>query len=223
MTVTPRRLAAVAAAMAGLLVAAFLLAGRWQPSAERYPLQGIDLPERPGPIEWGSVRAAGADFAYLVATVGARGRDPAFEHHWQALPGAGLRRGAVHLYSLCEDGAAQGDAFNAVVPRAADALPPAVDIAEREGCDAPGPDVATGVRAFVERVETHAGKPVILRLSRGVERRYALSRAFDRPLWLTGSFLRPSYTDRAWRLWRANDWRRIEGVEGTVNWDVVAP
>ena len=219
-----RRLALGTAALAALSFGALTLANRWTPSPQIYPLQGIDLGERPQPIEWGSVRASGADFAYLVATVGARTRDPAFESNWQSLPEAGLRRGAVHLYSLCEDGAAQGDAFNAVVPRVADALPPAVDLSFRDGCDAPapGPAVTDQLRAFVRRVETHAGKPMILRLSRGVERRYALSTALVRPLWLTGNFLRPGYTDRPWRLWRASDRRRIEGLDRAVNWNVVA-
>ncbi|MDB5696914.1 MAG: glycosyl hydrolase [Sphingomonas bacterium] len=222
---TPFRLAAGALLVAALVVSAIALAARWHPSKQRYPLQGVDLGERPGPVEWGSVRAAGADFAYIVATAGARTRDPSFGENWEALPAAGLRRGAVHLYSLCEDGAAQGDAFNAVVPRAADALPPAVDLSMRDGCTAPerGPAVAEGVRAFAKRVEAHAGKPLILRLSRAVERRYGLSKALTRPVWLTGNFLRPGYVDRPWRLWRANDGRQIEGVHGTVNWVVVAP
>jgi lysozyme len=74
----------------------------WHPKTSQYPLQGIDLDERPGPIEWGTVRARGADFAYLVATSGADRRDPGFEANWAALPDAGLRRGAIHLYSLCQ-------------------------------------------------------------------------------------------------------------------------
>ena len=214
-----------AAAAAVLAFAAHAAAERWRPSPARYPLQGVDLSERPGAVAWNSVRVAGADFAYLVATSGTRGRDPDFEANWQALPDAGLRRGAVHLYSLCEDGAAQADAFNAVVPRATDALPAAVDIADREGCDppAPGPAVTDNLRRFVTRVEAHLSKPVILRLSRGVERRYTLSRALDRPLWLQQSFVAPGYATRPWRLWRATTMRRVEGVDQSLNWDVVAP
>lgn len=221
---TPVRLAAIVLAVALLLLAGRAALGAWRPSVERYPLQGIDMSERPPAVEWGSVRAAGADFAYLVATAGARGRDPAFEANWQALPDAGLRRGAVHLYSLCESGAAQADSFNAVVPRTADALPPAIDIDLRDDCDAPavGNAVIDQLRTFISRVEAHAGKPVVLRLSRGAERRYRLSAAIDRPLWLAGAFLRPGYAARPWRMWRATRWRRIDGVEGDVNWNVVA-
>lgn len=218
------KLALGAAAAIGLAIGGHAFAGHWRPSPKSYPLQGVDLGEQPPAVEWHSVRAAGADFAYLVATSGAHGRDPRFEANWLALPEAGLRRGAVHLYSLCEDGAAQADAFNATVPRTADALPAAVDIDLREGCEppAPGPAVTDAVRAFVGRVETHTGKPLIMRLSRAAERRYRLSTALDRPLWLRGNFLRPAYASRPWRLWRASDMRRIDGVDGPVNWDVVA-
>ena len=217
--------AALLFAAGALGIGGWSWATHWRPSPTTYRLQGVDLPADPQGVDWGSVRAAGADFAYLAATAGTRERARGFEANWQALPDAGLRRGAVHLYSLCEDGAAQADAFNATVPRTDDALPPAVDVDLRDGCKppAPGPAVTDGLRRFVARVETHMGKPVIVRLSGAAERRYALSTALDRPLWLTGNLLRPGYAPRPWRLWRASDMRRIDGVDGPLNWDVVAP
>lgn len=221
---TVGRAALLLATAGAVATAGTLAAHQWRPSPVRYPLQGVDLPADPPAIDWGSVRAAGADFAYLTATAGAHARAQGFEPNWGALPEAGLRRGAVHLYSLCEDGIAQADSFNATVPRAADALPPAVDVDLREDCDppAPGPTVTDSFRRFVARVEAHMGKPMILRVSSAAERRYALSTALDRPLWVTGNLFRPGYAPRPWRLWRASDMRRLDGVEGAVNWDVVA-
>jgi lysozyme len=212
---------------AGLLaLAGWSWATGWHPSTERYPLQGIDLPERaPAAIEWGTVRAGGADFAYLVATSGADRRAPRFETHWAALPQAGLRRGAVHLYSLCQPAEAQANAFNTTVPRTGDALPAAVDISYREDCTArPGrPALVAALRRFAAIVEAHTGHPLILRVARGVEDDYQLTAAIDRPIWAMGNLLRPGYPARPWRLWRASDLRRIDGIEGPVNWDVVAP
>ena len=217
---------AAALMVVGLLaIAGWAWATRWAPSPARFPLQGIDLAANPAPIEWGSVRADGADFAYLVATIGAHERDSAFGGNWDALPEAGLRRGAVHLYSLCEPGADQADAFNTVVPRADDALPAAVDISFRDDCTArPDRDeLVRDVSRFVTMVETHTGKPVLLRLSHAVESRYTLSASVQRPLWAMGNLLAPNYASRPWRMWRASDLRHIEGVDGPVNWDVVAP
>ena len=217
--------AAGLAALAGAGVGAWAWATTWHPSAQRYPLQGIDLPENPTPVEWGSVRAAGADFAYLVATSGRDRRDPAFEGNWAALPQAGLRRGAVHLYSLCQRGVDQADAFNTFVPATPDALPAAVDVDYRPDCAA-RPDkaaLAADLARFVERVEAHTAKPLLLRVSRAVERDYALTAAVRRPVWAIGNAFTPGYTARPWRMWRASDIRRVDGIGGPANWDVVAP
>jgi lysozyme len=213
---------AAALAAAGLVgIGGWRWATHWRPSPDVYPLQGVDLPVDAPVIEWGSVRAAGADFAYLTATAGARTRAPAFEANWHAVPEAGLRRGAVHLLDPCLDGRAQADAFNAVVPRTADALPPAVAIEETGECDAAAAD--RELRRFVAAAEAHSRKPIVLRVSRGVQGRYRLATAIDRPLWVIGDFLRPGYGARPWRLWRASGLRRVDGVEQPMNWSVVAP
>lgn len=213
------------AAICAAAVGAWTWATNWHPSSERYPLQGIDLPENPPPVEWGSVRAAGADFAYLVATSGADRRDTAFEANWAALPQAGLRRGAVHLYSMCQSATEQANAFNTFVPTAADALPAAVDIDYRADCTVqPDKAVLAGeIARFVERVEAHTAKPVLLRVSRAVERDHQLSAVIGRPVWAVGNAFPPDYTARPWRIWRASDIRRLDGIAGSVNWDVVAP
>lgn len=212
--------------VAGLLaIFGWTIATRWAPSTRTYPLQGVDLPAGPAPIDWGSVRADGADFAYLVATVGADQREATFEANWDALPEAGLRRGAVHLYSLCQPAVDQANAFNTVVPRTDDALPAAVDISFRADCTArPDRDALVGsVRQFLSMVETHTGKLVLLRLSRPAESHYTLSAALARPVWAVRNLVAPDYAARPWRMWRASDFRQIEGVEQPVNWDVVAP
>lgn len=218
--------AALALAAVGVLgIAGRHVATVWAPSPTQYPLQGVDLGEAPGEVEWGTVRAGGADFAYLAATAGADRRVPSFEGNWNALPAAGLRRGAVHLYSLCQLASDQADAFNTVVPRVADALPPAVDVAFRDDCAArPDRAVLAGeIARFAQRVEAHTGKPVLLRVSEAVEDEYALTQAIDRPVWSLANVFPPAYAARPWRMWRASDFRRVEGIEGPANWDVVAP
>lgn len=215
------RAAVVLAAAGALGIGAWRWATHWRPSPATYPLQGVDLPLAAPALDWGSVRAAGADFAYLTATAGARDRAPAFEANWQALPEAGLRRGAVHDFAPCEDGRAQADSFNAVVPRSADALPAAVAV--DAGGDCTPAQAVAALRRFAAVVEAHSGKPVIVRLTAAAEARWKLVDALDRPIWVTGDLFRPAYVARPWRLWRASDMRRIEGVAAAMNWDVVAP
>ncbi|MEG3164230.1 GH25 family lysozyme [Sphingomonas sp. PB2P19] len=218
------KIAGVMIALGLLAIAGWSYATGWHPAAARYPLQGIDLGENPGPVEWGTVRARGADFAYIVATSGADRRDPAFEANWAALPEAGLRRGAVHVYSLCQRASDQANAFNTFVPQADDALPAAIDIAFHDDCTA-RPERETLIAEIAQlaaMIETHTRKPVLLRIAKPVETIYRLSEALPRPVWAVANVITPDYAARPWRMWRASDFRRVDGIEGPVNWNVVA-
>lgn len=217
----------VAAAMAILMLtgAGWWYARQWQPSPDEYPVQGVDVDAASGAIHWGTARGQGVDFAYVVATMGDSGRDPGFEAHWAALPANGIRRGAVHVYSLCSPGIAQADHFNASVPRTIDALPVAVDFALAPDCAA-RPDRAAlvaGVQAFLARVERHTGKPAILRVTGDFEEMYRLGDSIDRSFWGRRRFLPPDDLARGWRMWQASDLRVVEGFERPVNWNVAAP
>ena len=217
--------AAVVLASAGLLgISGWHAATRWHPSGRTYPFQGVDVSAAQGEIEWPSVAADGAVFAYVTATAGLD-RDARFEANWQGGGEAGLRRGALHLYSLCRGGGEQADAFNLVVPQSDDALPAAVDIAFRDDCPA-RPDRAVliaDLTRFVAAVETHTGRPMLLKVSRAIERRYRLSEALPRPVWAMSNGFAPGYAARPWRMWQASGFRRVQGIEGAVDWDVVAP
>lgn len=215
-----------AAVLVGLLgVVGWTFAISWRPSPATYPLQGVDVSAAQGAVDWATVRAGGADFAYARATEGADGRDPRFAENWRAIYAAGLRRGAIHVFSLCRLAVDQANNFVVTVPRAGDALPAAVEIDFADDCDArPDRAVLVGeVGRFLRQVETHTGKPVMLAVSERFEAAYRLSAAFERPVWSVADFFPPAYAARPWRMWRASDIRRIEGVAGPVNWDVVAP
>lgn len=213
----------VAIALSG--VAAWQYATRWQPSTDRYPVQGVDVSASDCVIDWNTVSAAGADFAYVVATRGASERDPAFEANWRGAEAAGLRRGAIHVYSFCQPAREQANAFNTFVPSDAATLPVAIDISYDPSCAARPERAAlvSDLKLLATTIETHMGKPVLLRVARAVESDYEISAALPRNLWATGNFIAPSYAARPWRLWRANDMRRVDGIDHPANWDVAAP
>ncbi|SDA14000.1 glycoside hydrolase family 25 protein [Sphingomonas sp. NFR15] len=222
-----KRLAAmgvVAVLLIALACAASALALQWRPSA-KYPIQGVDVSDAQGEIEWWSVHGAGADFAYVRATSGAAGRDMRFAANWDAVPKTGMRRGAMHRYSLCHLAVDQANNFNTTVPRTPDALPAAIELGFTDDCAArpDAPAVIAELRRFLTMVEAHTGKPVLLKISRPFDAAYHVTAAFDRPVWATGNFFPPDYAARPWRMWQANDMRRIDGIEGPVNWDVVRP
>ena len=217
------RVCAALLLIAGLIALAWACAQRWRPDETTWPTQGVNVSQRQGEIEWHMLRAAGADFAYIEATEGASLRDEAFERNWRDSRAAGVRHGAYHVFTLCRSGSAQATNFIATMPREADALPPAVDLAFGGDCTArPARDALVGeLRRFLDAIEAHAGKPAVLSVTREFEDAYRISEAFDRPLWLHRLALRPNYGARPWAMWQASDIHRVDGIDGPVDWNVV--
>ena len=196
----------------------------WAPPRRDFPFQGIDIAAANGPVDWAVVRGGGVDFVYLVATIGADAREPGFETRWHDVDAAGLRRGAIHLYSLCRLASDQANNFNTSVPRSDDALPAAVGIDFDPACNA-RPErqvVIDEVVRYLTMIETHTGKPALLKISQRFDAAYRLSGAVRRSLWGVRNFLPPVYGARPWRMWQASDMRRIDGVATPVHWNVVA-
>ncbi|MBD8677490.1 GH25 family lysozyme [Sphingomonas sp. CFBP 13720] len=195
----------------------------WHPASDRFAVQGLSVSAADGTIDWPMVRAQGADFAYVAASSGAT-RDPAFETNWNGAHDAGLRHGALHVFSLCDPTSAQVTAWLTTVPREPDALPAALGLDFAPGC-AVRPtraQVLTAIRGFLGPVEYHDGQPMILRISAAFEDEYRISDAIVRPLWAQRDFFEPDYLARPWRLWQATTRRRIDGVDGPVAWSAAA-
>jgi lysozyme len=215
-------------AFVALVFGAILLwvfATRWAPSRTTYPLQGTDISAAQGEIDWRKVRAAGADFAYIKASEGTDIRDTLFAENWERAREAGLRRGASHSFTLCRLARDQATNFIATVPREANMLPAALNLSFEDSCPA-RPDrkvVLTEIALFIEMVEAHTGKAMILYLTKDFEEAYQVSRAVDRSLWLRRMFFAPNYGSHPWVIWQASNQRRIDGINGPVNWNVLQP
>lgn len=205
-------------------VAAWTLALSWRPS-DRYAFQGVDVGDTQGVIDWWTVRHGGADFAYLRATYGASGRDTRFASNWADVYATGLRRGALHDFSVCQLAADQANNFNTTVPRDSDALPAAVYVGFSADCRSrPARAIVLDeLRRYVTMVEAHTGKPVLLKVARDFDAAYHVTAGISRPVWAVQAFFPPDYSARPWRMWQASDMRRIDGVTGPVHWNVVAP
>lgn len=224
--VTPLRLMIVAVITGSLIVGGFVLFTRhWTPSHSRYPVQGLTVSAQSGAINWRMARAAGADFVYIVATSGTRARDPAFDDYLAGARDEGLRYGAVHRYNLCDRPYDQATAFIATVPRDAAMLPPAVQLDFTDDCAArPNRDtLLADLNIFLNQIETHAAKPALIRVSHDFEARYDVAGGINRTLWLEGGFFPPDYATRRWVLWTASTWRRVDGIDGSIEWNVVRP
>ena len=216
--------AVVLAAVALLALGLRFYAGSWRPPLTEFPSQGVDVSAAAGAIDWPTLAAEGADFAYVRATAGSGERDAQFDANWQGVAAAGIPRGALHVYSLCGRAADQARNFVTTVPRTDDALPAAMLIDFEPDCAA-RPDRKTllqEIGRFINAVETHTGKPMLLKVTKPVEAAYQLSGAVARPVWAVANYFSPEYAVRPWRMWQANSARHVAGAEAPVHWNVVA-
>ncbi|PLK26876.1 glycoside hydrolase family 25 protein [Novosphingobium sp. TH158] len=196
----------------------------WQPPREQWPVQGVEVGSDDGPVDWTALKAIGVDFAYIDASASAFARDSGFAANLEGARAVGLQVGAVHEYDPCQPADRQAANFVTVVPRDAKLLPSAVSL-DRLAEDCPSKVTEAAVESelttFLNQVETHTGKPVILKLGAKFEARYHVAAAINRNLWLVRTRLEPDYAGRPWTLWTANSWLRTEATEKPLRWVAV--
>lgn len=223
MTALLRRLTAWAVLLLFAGGALMWWAARWMPDQDQYPVQGVSISAANGDVAWGRIKAAGASFAYLAATDGARGRDNHFATNRDGAALQKIRSGAVHRYRLCAFAADQAANFIRNVPRDSTALPPAVWLELDDDCAA-RPSRAlllSELTTFLAQIEAHMGKRSIIAPSAAFDAEYGVSRDVARTTWVRGFFFEPDYGAHDWTMWQASAYVRISGAAGTVGWNVV--
>ncbi len=194
------------------------------PDTADYPDQGAEISSADGPIRFATLRAVGARFVYLDASDGARIEDTAFAANLAAARKAGLQVGAVHTFDPCAMADGQSANFVVLVPRMRDLLSPAIAL-DRTADDCPTPigdaAVESELMTLINQIEAHAGRPVILQVSKAFEDRYRLASRIERNLWVVGTWRRPTYAGRPWLMWTANTALATEAGDEPLRWVVV--
>lgn len=188
---------------------------------------GIDVSTHQGAIDWTAVAGDGIDAAYVKASEGATFEDDRFAENWAGAKAAGLEVGAYHFFTLCKEGEEQ--AANLIgrlreVGADASALPPVVDLELSGNCAARPSRAVVQERllAFVTAVEEATGQQVRLYLLGDFAGPYPLPAALaDRERWVRRLLLRPA--DDGWAWWQVSSRASVDGVEGPVDLDVLAP
>ena len=87
----------------------------------------------------------------------------------------------------------------------------------------PDAAVASELMTLVNQIEMHTGKPSILMLSKDFEQRHPVAARIERHLWVSGTWIEPTYAGRPWMLWTANEAFESEISEEPVRWVVGRP
>ena len=111
------------------------------------------------------------------------------------------------------------------MPADPDALPPAVDLEYMGNCARPVSPQAfhAELAEFIRLVEARFRKPVRLYLTEEFDHAYGVSARVNRPLWLRRLVLEPDFGARPWTIWQASNFRRLRGIDGRVDWNVMRP
>jgi len=198
----------------------------WQPPRAAWQLQGIEVSADDGVVDWKAAKAIGADFAYLDASASAFARDAAFAKNLEDARAARLQVGAVHRYDPCQPADKQAGNFMTVVPRDSALLPPAVELDMLgEDCPVKVTDAAieSELTTFLNQIETHTGKPALIKVTSAFESKYHIAARIDRNLWLVRTRFQPDYAGRPWTLWTANSALSTEAAKMPLRWVVVQP
>lgn len=200
-----------------LAALAAMFGGWWTPWATR-DIQGVDVSWHQGAIDWRALAASDIAFAYIKATEGGDHVDPRFAFNWNDAGAAGLYRGAYHFFTLCQPGARQATNFIAVVPRAAGALPPALDLEHMGPCrEGPTmPDVIAEARAFLDRVEAHYGARPIIYTTREFHDTHLRQLQGER-FWIRSLASPPAFRKDDWIIWQHHNRGHRRGVEGPLD------
>lgn len=201
-------------ALGAILAAA---GGWWTPWAARYA-QGVDVSHHQGAIDWRALASDNVSFAYIKATEGATHVDTRFADNWAQAGRVGLYRGAYHFFTLCQPGARQAANFIAIVPRADDALPHALDM-EHMGPCREGPsmtDIVGEMRNWLDLVEAHYGARPLIYTTREFHDAHLRAVAGER-FWIRSLGVSPRFRERDWVIWQHHNRGHRSGVQGPID------
>lgn len=197
----------------------------WRPDEGRYPDQGALVPANGADIKFVTLKAIGAKFVYLPLVDGlATHGGVSFAERYGLAREAGLKVGVLLVFDPCAPADVQSGVFAQMVPRDPDLLPPAIGLARlADGCEPKVSDAAveSELMTLINQIETHTGKPVILRLAPAFQDRHKTATLIARDLWLMRDRARPDYAGRPWLLWSANSQLVSEASEEPIEWVVV--
>jgi lysozyme len=137
-------------------------------------VEGVDVSDFQGAINWASARGAGIRFAFVKATQGTYNTQSRFAANWSGMKNAGVIRGAYHFFDPTQDGVAQANHFSSIVGTLeAGDLPPMLDLECPDGdarClgfsggsgSAPAATIRQRVNDWLNTVQSRTGKKPII-------------------------------------------------------------
>lgn len=174
------------------------------PTAEDYPVRGVDISYYQGEINWEELSAdEHVSFAFIKATEGSNHQDERFTENWNNARDAGVYVGAYHFVSFESSGETQADNFISIVPKQANSLPPVLDLELYNEETMANPPSKAKVHeildTMIERLEDHYGVKPIIYTSSNLYMKYLLGSYWGYDLWMSNTSCEPLAN---WTFWQ---------------------
>jgi lysozyme len=185
-------------------------------------VQGVDVSQYQGTVNWSSVKSSGVVFAYARVSDG-QYLDTQFNTNYAAMKTAGLFRGAYQFFEPAEDPTAQANIMiNAIGYLQPGDLPPQLDVEVTGGQSAA--TIIAHIQTWVNAVQSGTGRvPIIYTAASFWNGSAGASSAFStNPLWVANWNVTCPTLPTAWSnwlIWQYSDSGSVSGISGPVDLD----
>jgi lysozyme len=182
-------------------------------------IQGVDVSEFQGTIDWPRVKAAGIAFAFVRVSDGVQHRDPTFAENWAGTRANGIVRGVYQFFRASEDPIAQADLLASSVPLEQGDLI-AADVELTDGASAG--TIAAHLATWCDEIQRKTGRSPIIYTMPGFWN--PLGANFSgHDLWVANWFVSSPGLPAgwsSWKFWQYSDQGSVPGIDARVDRDV---
>ncbi len=191
-----------------------------------YPVHGIDVSRHQSDIEWSRVEkmksgGIGISFVFIKAAEGITRQDPSFDANWNAIHNTGLIRGAYHFYYPSRDAIKQAQNFISQVKLTTGDLPPVADIEYTNGKSKK--QICDGLSLFLKELEKHYKVKPIIYTNLSFYNDFLKAEFDEYPLWISCYYEEDRFyasCDHDWTFWQHSESGRVDGIAGSVDFNV---
>lgn len=194
------------------------------PSFTEYPVQGIDISNHQGVIDWDKLDKKKVQFVFMKSTEGGDFKDKSFAENLRNARRHAIPVGAYHFFTFCKSGEEQAQNFIEAVPKDYDLmLPPVIDVEYGGNCKLvrTREEVVSDLKTMIDILEKEYGKKAILYVTRQSYEDFIVGNFTTNPLWFRGIYSSPDVVDnRQWTFWQYTNRGRMDGINTLIDMNV---
>jgi GH25 family lysozyme M1 (1,4-beta-N-acetylmuramidase) len=183
-------------------------------------VEGVDVSEFQGAINWPQAHGAGIAFGIARVSDGVQHLDPTFHANWNGMKAAGVIRGTYQFFRASEDPIAQANLLVAQMGALEPGdLPPTADVEVFDGQSAA--TLVARLQAWVNQVRARTGVNPIIYTAPGFWDQFRATIP-GTDLWVADWFVRAPVNPVGWsshRFWQYVDNGHVPGIPAVVDRD----